>query len=869
MLRIGLAAILLLVAVQTAQAAFVAAPLAVALLPAALVPLGTFVGSMALAFGASYVAGLLLAKDEPTLSQGGAGGNQIDLRVDAEVPRSLIVGTAPLGGSLVYAQTYGSRGEIDNSDLIEIVAVADHPCTELVTVFLEGKEVTWTPASLGRQGIVGYDEKVFFRFYDGTQTTADTFAVNNLGTHSSQPWTSAMVGRGITYAMLHLKYHQKKVTGPLQWKFVVKGIKLYDPRKDTTVGGSGAHRFDTLSTHEWTDNPMVIAYNILRGIYAADSAGVRQHFYGLERTAADQLPLTEWFAAMNACDEDMSGSDTTNRYRCGGEITVDTEPREAIQELLKCCGGRIVELGGVYKPYIDTPELPVYAFTDDDVLDEEDSFRPIMPLEQRVNYVTGSYTHPTRWNEKVAPPRIDLDLEAEDGRRLPADLNAPFVQYGPQMQRLMRQYLKRARRFRKHKLSLPPSAFGIEPGQVVEWDSDRNGYVSKLFEIDAVEYHGNLCVTVTMTEVDPNDYDWDDAFKLPESEGPLPSTIPEPKVIGGFSASGITVGGDLGTNKPGIELTWTDPQDADVSMVKFQLRRPSQPLIIKHDHSTEPEAGKMIIVGGLAPLTEYEIRAKFDSKNDYDADWSLWIPVTTPDARLSLKDFIEGLRHEVTDGIEDRMREVRDNIEMLAGLLAELQSADELNKTEVVRKLEKTRDNLRAAFTETIALELGPAGAIGLAIQSLEVQMAEISASGAAQFLVGVTPAGAIAGYDLTLKAEGAKAGMSLVAKNVAGVKTGQIRFDADSVLFGKSGSDSSFKTIFVVDTSTTPPRVLLDGNLLAAGSIKAAALSVAKLASISADLGKVTAGEMLFQSSAGQIQITSNPPRILISEFV
>lgn len=872
MLPVILSALLLVLFVDRADAFFVVgAVVSAAGITGFAATVVSAVGSLALAFGLSYVAGQLLAKDVPGAATRTVGGSKLDLRVDVDVPRSIPFGWVVTAGSLVYANTFGSRGDIDNSDLIEIIALADCPCEGIADyVFVEGTKQTYQ--TVGQEFIVDNyqgengNDKLTFRFYDGTQTAADALAVLNLGT-AARPWTAAMVGQGVAYVRVHAAYEPTKITGPLQWKFVIKGIKLYDPRKDTTVGGSGAHRYTTLSTHEWTDNPMVMAYNILRGIYVADDGGTRRHLYGLKRTAASDLPLSEWFAAMNACDEAMSGTNDNPRYRAGGEITVDTEPREAALELLKCCGGRFTELGGVFKPYIDTPELPVISFTDDDILDQEDTFKPVLPLEQRVNYITGKYTSPVNWDDKVAPPFGDDDFETEDGRRLPASLDAPMVQYGPQMQRLMRQYLKRARRGRKHQLSLPPWAFRVEAGQVVLWNSTRNGYVDKLFEVDGVDYHTNLCVTLALTEVDPSDYDWEDGFELPESDGPLPSNIPEPKVIAGFSAAPITVEGDDGTKKPGIELTWDDPDDDDSYRVVFQVRRAAQPLNVQTGENNEPQSGKVVIVGGLAPDTDYEVRGKFDSRSGYRATWSLWIPVTTPDARLSDRDFVAGLRAEIREGIEERTQQIRESQELLAALIAEMQSSTALDKTELVTKVEKTRDNLRIAYINAITEAIGPDSAVAQAIESLEVQIGEVSAGGKAQFVVGVIPAGAIASYDLQLTAEGAKAGMQLIAKNIGGVRTGQIRFDASNILFGKSGSDASFKTIFVVDTSTTPPRVLIDGNLLAAGSIEAASLAVGRLSAIAADLGTVTAGRMLFESAEGRLDMTANPPRILLSE--
>lgn len=833
------------------------------------------IGTLAVSFGATYLLGYLLAKPDELGSVTPIGGARLDLQIDPLAPRTLIFGKAVTAGSLVHADTYGKRGSIDNSDMIAFIAIADHPCEELLDVLVSGKkelyvENTGDDPGGTREGfrIRDYENSLFFKFYDGTQTDADNLGVVKLSGHS-MPWTEDMVGQGVCYARVHAIYHQTLVTGVPEFQFVVKGIKLYDPRKDSSVGGSGAQRFNNLTTHSWTDNPMVIAYNILRGIYVKDGNGDRKHFYGFERTEEEQLPLDEWFAAMNACDEPI-GQGNVERYRAGGEVSVSTEPREVLIELLKCCGGRIEEFGGVYKPYIGVPDLPVLSFTDDDILDEDEQFLPVLPLEQRVNYVTGSYTSPNRWSEKVAPPREDPDFEAEDGRRLPFDLNAPMVQHGPQMQMLMRQYLKRARRARRHKLSLPPFAFRCEPGQTVTWNSTRNGYIDKLFLIEGIEYHSNLCISLSLLEVVPADYDWSDDLELEESDEDLLPTIPSAKEVDGFSAEGVIELGDESTKKPAIKLTWDAPEDADIFQVTFQVRRPTTPNNVQTGRSDEPEVGSVIIASGLDSLTNYEVRARFDSVNGYQTAWSEWIPVTTPDAKLGTKNFEDALRHELETGINGRIQSVQESLDQLAILQAELAAGTNLDIQELTQQLINTRNEITAAYTALVQAAVGEGSAIAQAIESLEAQVADVNASASAKFTVAATPASAIAAYELMLTAQAARAGMRLIARSVAGQPVGEIWFDADHFMIGKVGEDGTFKSPFVASIVDGQSKILIDAEMVVL-SLKAGRAFIGHLSALTADLGKVTAGEIEFISAdgLGKLSITSNPPRLVISEWV
>ncbi|MEX2480190.1 MAG: phage tail protein [Gammaproteobacteria bacterium] len=600
---------------------------------------GTAAITAALSIGASYLANKLLAPKQ----QKPAGGVELDIRIDADVPQSLIVGRAVTAGSLFYGESHGDK----NQHFVDGIAIADHPCEGLVKVFVDGQDESWVAGGAFRGNeLTSYArdgrEYLHFVFKDGSQTSADSFAVTHLASHPQRPWTSGFVGRGIAYVRTNTMYEPELTPSPMRWRFVVDGIALYDPRKDSTVsGGSGTHRFDDLSTHEFSANLPLIAYNMLRGIRVADHNGDPQHFYGLEDTPAEALPLDVWFAAMNEADVEVDGEP---QFHGGAEITVDTEPLETLREIVKACDGRFVEVGGVYKLYVGAPGLPVLAFDDGMVrADEEDVFRPIRPLEQRINHVTGKYTSPIDgWVPKVAPPREFPGGVAIDGRRVSGNLDAPMIQSGNHAQRMMQQMLARARKERRHKLPLPPSCWGLEPGDIVEWTSERNGYVDKLFEVDAVEDYHDLSTTVSLTEVDETDYDWDAATDLiPEADGSLVTDRPDPKVVDGFSVEASLHPSDSGALRPAIRVYWTAPEDADVVAIHVEHRRPSQASQIAEASSSEPEAEELIILSGLQSLTDYEVRGRFQSREGYSTDWSLWMPVTTLDGRIGALDILD------------------------------------------------------------------------------------------------------------------------------------------------------------------------------------------------------------------------------------
>ena len=143
-----------------------------------------------------------------------------------------------------------------------------------------------------------YENKVWLRYHDGTQTTADPYLLQVYGAgtawaeKSERPWTPEMVGVGTCYAILTFRYSTKTFNGLPRCRFVMKGTPLYDPRKDSSVGGSGTQRWDNPSTWTTTTNGIVLAYNILRGIAVP---GGPMWGYGVP---ASGLPQAEWTAAM-------------------------------------------------------------------------------------------------------------------------------------------------------------------------------------------------------------------------------------------------------------------------------------------------------------------------------------------------------------------------------------------------------------------------------------------------------------------------------------------------------------------------------------------------------------------------------------------
>lgn len=557
-------------------------------------------------------------------------------------PQTFILGTYATAGNMVAPPySHPNSGDVPNRWLTYVVDVSDMPGVQFSRLIVAGKYVTDLQAHSGthqQEGMFGEggNPNLFLTWHDGTQTAADAYMMANYASHPERPWSADMVGTGVAYAVVTFKYNRKLFNSLPGVRFEVKGLPLYDPRLDSTVGGAGAQRWADPATWAFTDNPMVMIYNILRGITLPDGS----RWGG--QVPAEDLPLDAWFAAMNECDVavPLNGGGTQKQYRAGLEVSVDQTPAGVIDELLKACSGEITEMGGVYKPRVGPPGLPVYFITDDDIVaDQSQSLAPYPGLDGVHNAIHATYPHPeSLWETRDAPPRYNAAWEAEDGgRQLVAQVDLPAVPYGLQVQRLMKAWIEDERRFRRHGLTLPPDAAVLEPLDTLAWTSAREGYTSKVFEVGEVTDDLATCLqTISMREREAGDFAWTPAADEIDLEHPSAAPVlPAERVLAGVAlVSQSLLDGAANARRPGLALSWdtTDLLPDDAVEYRLQLSD-GTPVAAGVAPAAE---GQVILSGGVLPATAYRAQARLLTR--LGGTWSAWASATTDDVRMAAAD---------------------------------------------------------------------------------------------------------------------------------------------------------------------------------------------------------------------------------------
>jgi hypothetical protein len=554
-------------------------------------------------------------------------------------PASFVLGRYATEGQLVAPpMSQGKSGETPNAFLTYVIELGDIPGQSLEQIFIDGAPVTLdaTPhAEYGFPALGKYrgssKDYAWFKYYDGTQTAADPMLIDKFGDDPDRPWSASFVGAGLNYVICTFRLQRKLYSGFPRVRFVMGGVPLYDPRRDTSVGGSGDHRWTNSATWQPSENPAVQIYNILRGIPLPGGA-----VWGGDMGQAD-LPLSDWFAAMTAADTPvaLSGGGTEPAFRAGYEVFVSDEPASVIEELLKACAGQIAEAGGVWKMRVGGPGLPVWFLSDEDVnIRDSQQFEPFPSLGATYNGIHASYPDPDAlWQSTDAPPRYNADYEAADGdRRLVADLDLPAVPYAGQVQRLMRAYIEEERRMRRHVLTLAPGAIQLEPLDTLSWTSLRNGYTVKAFEVSALIDPLVLSTPrLSLRERDAGDHAWHTSYELPVQVPSLTTQVPEPYTLESWSVSGMSVGDSAGAaRRPALSITWDSAGYDDISGILYEVRVAATGAGVTAGICGDFEAGGIVVTAGIIANVTYEARIRPIPGAGFDADWTYWAIATAP-----------------------------------------------------------------------------------------------------------------------------------------------------------------------------------------------------------------------------------------------
>lgn len=672
-------------------------------------------GIVQTAFGiaAKYALGAMLReKPKPTAAK-------LETEYGADLVRSVALGYVATAGHHIFRNASGKGNRL----VRDVYVVSHFRITDIPRIKFEGEWVDLASLPTHPQFGKEINSNTFAKVYFGTMTqTADADLIAR--SNPAGRWTADHRGAGVAYVIITSNLN-REFTSPFKPLFEVKGAPLYDWRKDSTVGGSGTHRWNDQNTWEFSENPVVQQYNLERGIFNGTQKMVGKG------VPASRLPLSQWSLAANICDEIVDG---IPRYRSsliatsGANVTHNTN----MEPLLEACAGSWVErVDGEY-PIAGAERAVAFTITDD-ALVREAAHRVSLksPRVELINTVASQFPSPESFYEMVpGANRVDTAALAEDGEILASSIPYDAVIYSKQVDRLADIAIRAARYQGNAEITIRPEYLDyVKPGQWMRWNSAKYGDITwqiLTVSLGPLRQGGARNITMSLKEIAPGVFD--PTAYTNDPPGPPVTGVPDYLAeVQNFVATPNLVQGSTGTTLPGVRLTWTPIDDVTVTSVQIEYNPISQPTVI-FKKIVGADVSSVQIVEGLTSSTQWRVRTILITDPARPVAYSAYTNFTTQQGSIAdlypidvdkLADDLKGYMEWTAGGL----REVKRQLEEIALHINDLDYGNYSDRQEIRRTLSSETGRLTADYDEKILVATGPNSAIAARLTTLNVSL--------------------------------------------------------------------------------------------------------------------------------------------------
>jgi hypothetical protein len=397
--------------------------------------------------------------------------------------------------------------------------------TAIDEVYVDDKLVTFDGAlSDGTIRGVSSGDTNFYKDGESLISIQSFFGLDNQSASSlldeTTNWTSDHKLSGLAYVALRFKWNQDAFNGLPEVRVTVRGKKIYDPRLDTTKGGSGSHRQDDPTTWAYSANSSLVLLDYLRN---------SRYGKGLPNDAFETNYDT-FKTSANTCDTQVtpySGATADiNLFETNAVIDSEKKVLENVRELLVPMRAIFNYTQGKYKIIIEGSGSSQLLLTKDNVVSE-------VKLQgesksEKYNRVIGTFTNPEKdyQSDTVSYPPFDdsaLDPADQHATMLSDDNNTLLersfdmlqVTSPYQAEEICENILKRSRNNLKAEVTVTSEALNLSIGDIVTATYDTAGFSAKPFRVMSLAINSDSTVTLGLEEHQDNFYTWEEKGEAP------------------------------------------------------------------------------------------------------------------------------------------------------------------------------------------------------------------------------------------------------------------------------------------------------------------------------------------------------------------
>ena len=429
-------------------------------------------------------------------------------------------------------------------------------------IYVNDKLVTWSGA-LTDQTVrtVNSTDTNYYKDGESLISVQSFYGLDNQPVSSlldeSTNWGSNHKLSGVAYLALKFKWNQDAFNSLPEVKVVLKGKKIYDPRLDSTKGGSGSHRQDTASTWTYSANSSLCLLDYLRNTRygkALPNSSFETN-YDSFKTSAD------------LCDTNVtpySGGTDINLFETN--IVLDTEQKliDNVRELLNPMRAIFTYTQGKYFLIIENTGSSQLSLTSDNIIGGIKIFGE--KKNNKYNRVIGTFVNPDKeWQEDTVsfPPADDSGLPAEDqyatllaqdnGTNLEGNFSFQGITNPYQAEELCEIVLKRSRNALAVEVMCTSEALNLTIGDLVDLTYTTGGFSSKLFRVYGLTINSDSTVSLKLIEHQDNFYTWSEKAEAPTIAD---TTLPNPNSVS--APASVTLDDQLIEYSDGVVITALD-----------------------------------------------------------------------------------------------------------------------------------------------------------------------------------------------------------------------------------------------------------------------------------------------------------------------
>ena len=429
-------------------------------------------------------------------------------------------------------------------------------------------------------------------------------------------WNSAMTGKAVAYAVERLYLHKKSPAyqGEPSTQYVVKGRKVYDPRKDSTASqydatlGVSTHRSNASATWQWSDNPSICLLDYLvnneygRGLdysdidldsiaSAADKCdeGVSvparlTNDTGATIDLADPFTGQSYTININAVYDqyrpDQDVSNTQKRFRLNMAVDGANEVLDNVQSILNTFRGHLVYANGKYIVQMDDVESSSLSLNDDDIIgglkiSEGDRSQRMNRCTIKFNNKNKQYkTDQVSWPE-IGTSEYTTYLAEDQDEKLHKTFTIEGCNDFYQAEDTAEFLVRDSRVTQTVRGKFGPRALGLVPGDVISLTYDSAGFSGKFFRVRSVGLDISTHeVSLELVEYDSSVYTWNankgnEPLGISWVEEPFNLEPTAPTI--GTITEGVITRAD-GSTTVTMAIPYTDvPDDADSLEVSYKV----------------------------------------------------------------------------------------------------------------------------------------------------------------------------------------------------------------------------------------------------------------------------------------------------------